>query len=409
MPSARQAVAPFGIQTRTPARGSRTARCSVDSNTGPAYGANEFAGGVGFHTRVRVILAGAATIAEPCTHPIQNAATCRIMQRNTQPRTPIPMIVAGDIGGTKTLLALCSAQQTVLSRRFENRDFGTFSELFAAFMTEAQRHAKIPITGACLAVAGPVSQAEGNKRVQLTNRRDWWIDANELASGFQLDHVHLLNDFVAAAQGIAGLSAAELVTLQTGVPQPDGVRLVIGPGTGLGVAVLLRDQVLASEGGHIAFAPLTDEQIELLRFLQARHGRVSVERVVSGAGLVACHEFCQQATAVAAATISDPAEVVRRAQIDADPVALHALKLFISIFGAVAGDMALTLLPHGGVYLAGGIAPKLRQELQSGDFLAAFNAKAQHAALTASMPVYLSCVEDVGLRGAIRVGLAAAP
>jgi len=305
------------------------------------------------------------------------------------------VFLAADIGGTKTLVALGDEGGVRFRRRFLNDDHSGAAALIGAFLREAAA-AGLPAAaeGSCLALAGPV--AAGGGRARLTNR-PWEVDAEQLARALPLGPVSLLNDFAASAVGIATLGAEERLVLQAGEPCPGSPRLVLGPGTGLGVAALLDGgDILASEAGHIGFAPANREQRDLLAYLAQGHGRVTVERIVSGPGLALCHQFCGDANATLA-----PAEISRRALAGDDPVSARALDLFLAVFGAFAGDMALSFLARGGIFLAGGIVPKILPRLIDGPFLAAFNDKAEYAALAAAMPVVAVRSEDLALQGAL--------
>jgi glucokinase len=197
--------------------------------------------------------------------------------------------------------------------------------------------------------------------------------------------------------GVTVAPAETIVTLQDGEPLAEAPKLVIGAGTGLGMAILVRQgdawQVLPGEGGHVAFAPLDEEQDRVLYALRAEYGRVTAERVISGPGLAAIHRTLT-------GDDLDPAEITRRALVEADALALDSLDLFLSAYGAFAGDMAMAAMARGGVYLAGGIAAKLLPILPVSPFLAAFNAKAEHADLVRRMPIAVVTDASLGLRGA---------
>ena len=281
------------------------------------------------------------------------------------------MILCGDIGGTKSLLGLAQDGELVVNRRYANADFPDFAGLLDAFFTDTQTDPSL-IADGCLAVAGPI--ADDGRSARLTNL-PWTIDGEALSKRFGLPALRLANDFAAAALGAVAASPAQLVTLQAGEPQSTAPRLVVGAGTGLGMAIVLPQggswRVIAGEGGHVAFAPADEQQMALWAFLQARHGRVTWERVVSGPGLTAIHEFV-------AGVVLSPEEIVTRAASVSpgrpDSTERRSLDLFLAAYGAFAGDMALACLPRGGVFLAGGIAAGLLPALQQGGFLAAFNA-----------------------------------
>ncbi|MFN4148792.1 MAG: ROK family protein, partial [Rhodocyclaceae bacterium] len=187
------------------------------------------------------------------------------------------------------------------------------------------------------------------------------------------------------------LSPGQMIVLQSGQPCPNGVRLVLGAGTGLGMAILVDGRILPSEGGHVGFAPADEAQWQVWRALQAERGRVTAESVISGSGLANIHR-------ILAGEVLDPAVIVARAR-QGDVVARRSLEVFFSAYGAFAGDMALALLACGGVFLAGGVTSHLLAELPESGFLAAFNAKAEHAALVRRMPVCVVTDPEIGLRG----------
>jgi glucokinase len=302
------------------------------------------------------------------------------------------MLLVGDIGGTNARLALTESGGTdpVAERRVATADFSDFASVVAAFLAETGA----TISSGCLAVAGPIS--DDGRSAQLTNL-PWRIDAQALEQRFGIGHLTLVNDFAAAAMGVTVAPAESIVFLQEGEPLSDAPRLVIGAGTGLGMAVLVRHgdawRVLPGEGGHIAFAPQDDAQDRVLQALRGEFGRVTAERVVSGPGLTAIYR-------VLSGTELDPAEITHRALIDADQAALDTLDVFLSAYGAFAGDMALAVLARGGVYLAGGIAAKLLPIMSASPLLPAFCAKAEHAHLTRQMPVAVVTDPSLGLRGA---------
>lgn len=319
-------------------------------------------------------------------------------------------ILAGDIGATTTRLALFDSASVPGSPVFEASYAGTgfadFGAVLARFLADCDAGASgVSIERACLGAAGPVSGTS----VRLTNLA-WRIDADAVSGLLRGAPVSVLNDFEAAAHGIDALAPEERVTLQGGTARTLGPQVLIGAGTGLGVAYRLcnggRYQVVAGEGGHAGFAPADAEQCALLLALLAKNGRVSAEHVVSGPGLLRIHEFLRQRignTRSAAAEI--PAEVSRRAMAGDDPVAARALDIFIACYGAVAGDHALAIRAHGGVYVAGGVAGKILPRLAAGGFLASFNAKGAHAALAREFPVHVVTTQRLGLLGAACIAI----
>ena len=301
------------------------------------------------------------------------------------------MKLIGDIGGTKVLLALVEEGKIVHLRRLVSADFSSFDALLGTYL----RDLSAPIGGGCLAVAGPV--ADDGRFAKITNL-PWTIDATALEKKFAISpgRLTLINDFAGVALGVTALAPDQCVTLQCGEPRTDGVKLVIGAGTGLGMALLLPEgpgfRVLPGEGGHIGFAPQDETQARVWLALFEEHGRVTAERVISGPGLAAIHRILTGENA-------DPADISARA-LGGETVARQAVDVFLAAFGAFAGDMALAVMARGGVILAGGIAAKILPLMQAGTFLTAFNAKAEHADLACRMPVHVAVDPEIGLQGA---------
>jgi len=319
-------------------------------------------------------------------------------------RTTIPAdtVLAGDIGGTNARFRIAPADrpaEAIVERVLAVSAHATFDDALAAFLAAAGGAAP---RAAAFAAAGPLL----GSTLKLTNA-PWTIDAAALARRFGIARVRLANDFEAAAAGIDHLPETSFAVLQRGERRADAPRLVIGAGTGLGVAfaVPMADgwRILGGEGGHVAFAPQGAEEQALHAFLAAAAGRVTAEHVLSGAGLVRLHAFARTRAGMppepATGLAHGAASVTERANAG-DRAARQAIALFCAIFGAVAGDHALTLMTRGGVFVAGGIAPKLAPALADGRFIAAFRAKGVHAALMDSMPVDLVRDEHIGLTGA---------
>jgi glucokinase len=329
------------------------------------------------------------------------------------------MILAGDIGGTKTRLALFddAAAPPRFERRYASSDHAALEPLIERFLDEARTAlgARAALRSACFGVAGPIE----DQRVQVTNL-PWTIDAESLARAFAIPRVRLLNDFAAAAHGIDGLPAEALATLQAGEPSPSAPRVILGAGTGLGIAYVARgaggEQPLPGEGGHGGFAPRTAEEIALWQYLHERVGRVTLEHVLSGSGLLRIYDFLLQRgvhaeTAALRAEMVEgdaPAIVTRYALERGDALARAALELFGACYGAAAGDQALNVMARGGVYVAGGIAPKILPQLAAGGFIAAFNDKAAFADVTRRMPVHVVLDERLPLLGAARAAFLSA-
>ena len=315
-------------------------------------------------------------------------------------------VLAGDVGGTKTLLAIAevgeakgSAERPPIvlgeSRRYDSRKHPGLASICRAFAAELGR--SLP-AHAAFGVAGPVSGGRSH-----TTNLPWVLDEKDLSEALGLRSVRLVNDFHALAMGIGSVAPRDLVPLNEGVPEPAGPWALIGAGTGLGEAIAVvgadgRREVLPSEGGHASFAPCDDLQIGILRFLWRRYPHVSWERVVSGDGLVNVTEALSDSTgarpsrnvveAIQNRRAEAPAEITQAAR-SGDTLCRRALETFCSLYGAEAGNLALKSLATGGVYVAGGIAPKILPELQDGRFRAAFLAKGRMRSFLEAMPVHV--------------------
>ena len=324
------------------------------------------------------------------------------------PSVKAGLLLAGDLGGTKALLGLVEAQAVAGQPRFVSRkkyacaEYASVSDLLAEFL--AATGAKDgDISGGCLAIAGPVS---GDGRTARLTNLPWTLDTELLCRESGISHLALVNDFYAAAAGIVAVAADDLVVLQAGQPEPRGVRLVIGAGTGLGMAVLVPQEnswrILPGEAGHTGFAPANAQQAALWEHLLKSGGRVSNERVISGNGLASIYGFLAGNDADPAVLgAADPAAAIAAlATGKPDGAAGRAMELFFSAYGAFAGDMALALMATGGVFLSGGIAVKNLPQLQPSPFIREFNAKAEHAALARRMPVMVVNDLELGLKGA---------
>ncbi len=306
-------------------------------------------------------------------------------------------IVAGDIGGTKVLLQLVDASQsgrTVLAEeRYESNAYATFDELLAAF---AKEHIVGPIDAACFAVAGPVFA----DRAEVTNLT-WKMDAMSLAKKFSIGRVSLINDFYAVALGVPILEPADFLVLNAGPRVHFAPIAILGAGTGLGEANLVHDgskwNVVPSEGGHADFAPQDEEQTRLFLALHAKYGHVSWERLLSGMGLVNIHNFVSGEEKPYDETL--PMEIAK-ALARGDALAAKTFAIFVDIYGAEAGNMALRLLARGGVYLAGGVAAKNIDQFTDGRFMTAFLRKGRFQHILAAIPVNLITNPKVGLLGA---------
>ena len=309
-----------------------------------------------------------------------------------------PSLLVGDIGGTHCRLALANVEQGKVQlselARYKNADADSLATIIRAYLQDRPGP-----RAACLAVAGPTD----GRRVRFTNLA-WEIDSDQLQALLGFQHVSLVNDFLAVGHALPALNPADLATLQAGDADNHSPRIAIGAGTGLGVVQCLETEAstraLASEGGHIAFAPVDDEQISLLRYLQGEFGRVSVERILSGPGISALYRFCRGASGRPIKRERDPAEVTEAALAGTDPTAAWAMRLFARIYGQTAGDLALVAQARGGVYLAGGIAPRILSLLQGEDFLEGFRRKGRFSGWMERVPVHVILDPDVGLKGA---------
>ncbi len=320
-------------------------------------------------------------------------------------------VLAGDIGGTKTLLLIADMFPTtfrvVYEQSYESRRYPEFLPLVKEFLKSAAARTDLILSSACFGVAGPVTQ-----RTARTTNLPWRIDADACVRELKINTIALINDFHAVGYGIDGLDDEDIVTLQAGVEQPAGPRVVIGAGTGLGEGFSVRNgdrhDIFPSEGGHVDFGPTDDIQLELLKYLRARFGRVTYERVVSGPGLENIYAFLRERDPnaespelKAALGSGDAAATISSFAVEHnDTLAARALEIFCNVYGAQAGNLALTCLPTGGVYIAGGIAPKIIPTLKTGTFMHAFSNKGRMQPLLEAMPVRVIMNPKVGLIGA---------
>ena len=320
------------------------------------------------------------------------------------------MLLAGDIGGTKTRLALYDDSNGALRLAqltlYDSKSAITLEELVVRFL-KASGNPKT--TAACFGVAGAVVGGQ----VRATNL-PWIVSEAGLVAELGINRVRLLNDLEAAARGVIAISdRASLATLQPGSPPPERHALaLVSAGTGLGVALMWWDgssyQVAASEGGHTDFAPQDDVEDALLSSLRERFGHVSNERILSGPGFVNLYRFLrayrkspEPAWLTERIGKSDPAPIISAAALAGeDPVCDETLTRFVRIYGAVAGNFALAALAVGGVFLGGGIAPKILPRLQHGPFLESFAAKGRFNAWMRKIPVHVVLAPDVALLGA---------
>jgi glucokinase len=324
------------------------------------------------------------------------------------------MLLAGDIGGTKTILALfdrASGPRAPLAQTaYRSADYACLAEMVRHFLRGQSER----VSGACFGLAGPVLAGRGT----LTNL-DWpALVETELAEALGLPAVKLLNDLEAIAWGVTVLEPADLATLRDAPAAAGGAIAVIAPGTGLGEAYLTWDETgyraHACEGGHTDFAPTTPQQLELARFLMARFEHVSYERVCSGIGLPNIYAFLKEAGGMAEpawlaerlAAAADPTPIIVNAGLEGSAaICRAALDLFVETLGAEAGNLALKVLATGGVYLGGGIPPRILPALQGEGFRRAFLGKGRMGRLLAGMPVHVIVHPQPALAGAAAYGL----
>jgi glucokinase len=311
-------------------------------------------------------------------------------------------ILAGDIGGTKTDLALYDGATLTARKRYPSGDYPSLLTVAQEFL------GRTTVDAAAFAVAGPVRDGF-SKATNLP----WEMDEASLGRALNAP-VTLLNDLAAVIYGIPELDPErDLVVLAEGTRDPEGVFAVVAAGTGLGEAIGVPTaaglRVLSSEGGHTDFAPRNEVEIEMLRFLLKRHpARVSAERVLSGPGLIAVYDFVVEEGLVRAnpqtraeMLVTDPAAVIGRlGSTGEDPACERALSLFVSLYGSEAGNLALKVLPTGGLFIGGGIAPKLIERLHRGDFMTAMCTKGRMSDLLQRIPVSVVTSPDVAVIGA---------
>ncbi len=324
------------------------------------------------------------------------------------------VILAGDVGGTKCNLALFAEKDgklaLVFRERFASKAFARFDLIVQEFIRQAQPHlAGERIEAAGFGIAGPVI----NDTVRATNL-PWIVEAENLRRELRIEHIILVNDLGAWGYSLEYLPPQDFLVLNPGKPEPGGTRAMIAAGTGLGESILVwnkgRYHVVASEGGHADFAPHSEQQIELLRFMRRRHPQVSWELILSGRGFRTLHEFL--APSVKHPSFDDPdadpaPEITRNALNRSCPVCRDTLDLWTAIYGSEAGNLALKVLALGGVYVAGGIAIKILEKMKDDTFFHAFKDKWKFEGMLANIPVSVILNESAPLIGAAYEALAA--
>lgn len=333
-------------------------------------------------------------------------------------------LLAGDIGGTKTILRLVDVvakgkYNTVTEASYVSADYPDLVPMVQEFVQQAE--CTMPDL-ACFAIAGPVVE----NTARLTNLNWKLLDTARLETELGINHVSLINDFAAVSYGVLALQENDLYTIQVGKPLKSSPIGVIGAGTGLGEGFLVPTssgyEVFATEGGHTDFAPTTDLEMRLLENIRQRYNisHVSVERVVSGQGIVAIYQFLRDADILPeSATVGeairhwetqstipekriDPAATIAKAAIEKrDPLSQQTMTLFIEAYAAEAGNLALKLLPYQGLYIAGGIAAKILPLIQDSQFLEVFQDKGRMQPLLQKVPIHIVLNPEVGLLGSI--------
>jgi glucokinase len=321
------------------------------------------------------------------------------------------MILAADVGGTKCNLALYRVRgqnyTQIVKCRYESHSFPSFDAIIAKFLNEIRSGTKEigaeKIEAAGFGVAGPVIE----HRVKATNL-PWVVDGAALGGQLATDHIVLLNDLEATGYSLALLDPSEIATLNRGVPSTKSTQALLAAGTGLGEAILFwngeKYVVASSEGGHSDFAPRTEREIELLRHMKKRNEFVSVELILSGRGFRTVHEFLDPS--VRHPSFESPnedaaPEVTRLGLAGQCPVCVQTLDLWTAVYGAEAGNLALKVLARGGVWIAGGIAVKIRKKMEDGTFFKAFCEKEKFGALLAQIPIQMVLNEEAPLLGAM--------
>ena len=334
------------------------------------------------------------------------------------------LLLAGDIGGTKTILRLVNAEdslQSLYEVRYPSHDFPDLVPMVQTFLAAAEQELGRSFSPqkACFAIAGPVV----NHTSKVTNV-GWTLEADRMSQVLAIPKISLINDFEAVGYGVLGLSESDLHVLQAGHPQEKAPIAVLGAGTGLGQGYLIHTgesyQVFGSEGGHADFAPRSELEFQLSRYLLDKHNieRISAERVVSGQGVVAIYQFLRDRQfAVESAEVGevvkvwesqagrektvDPAAAIAKAALEnCDLLSEKTMQMFVESYGAEAGNLALKLLPYAGLYIAGGIAAKILPLIQEGGFLNAFIHKGRMSSILKRIPVHIVLNPQVGLIGA---------
>lgn len=321
-------------------------------------------------------------------------------------------LLAADIGGTKTFLKLAQNNHRGIKclhqARYKSADYEHFSLMISDFLAQAPEGPH-HVSAACFALAGPIKAMGDHQHAQVTNL-PWQLDSIALEQSLNIPKIRLINDFAAIGYALPILPSASLITLQVGQPQSSAPKLVVGAGTGLGVCTLCptsqgRYKLLPAEAGHAVFSPANTRQLRLAEFVFSHEGRCTKEYLCSGNGLKRIYAYISQESGKPVGNplniTSSPADITRSALENTDRLATQALDLFVEIYAGQTADLALAVLPFGGVYLAGGIAPKILPRLQLPDFVAAFNDRPPMQDLLKQMPVRIIIDEQAGVAGAL--------
>lgn len=344
-------------------------------------------------------------------------------------------LLSGDVGGTKTILRLAQVKdedlqryasheveiETLFEARYPSADYSEFVPMVSQFFEEAaQQVGEVKPSAGCLAIAGPIV----NNTSQLTNL-SWFLRGDFLAGALGIKTVQLINDFEAIGYGVLGLEPEDIYELQAGNPSANSPMAVLGAGTGLGQGFLLpcgdEYAVFPSEGGHVDFAPQSELEFQLRKYLIEKHGisRVSEERVVSGMGIISIYQFLRdrqyaseskeigemmdawERRAGIRSTLKDPAAAISQAATDkTDLLSQKTMEIFIRAYGSEAGNISLKFLPRGGLYIAGGVTAKNLHLIKGGEFMFAFKTKGRVSHMLDDIPVRVVLNQHVGLIGA---------
>lgn len=311
--------------------------------------------------------------------------------------------LVGDIGGTNARFGINRGPDGDHQRvaTYKVADYPDFSDVLRHLMEDIRRLglAQGAPMAACFAVAGPPHL----DTVSFTNS-SWQFTRDTISQQTGVSHVHIINDFAAVARALPAISNSELIQIGGGHRDDKAPKVALGAGTGLGVGALIQGQsghpmVVTGEGGHVDFAPVTDVEVSVLQYLRSRYGRVSIERLCCGDGIVNLYQALADLRGLTP-QLTSAADIGRAAQSETDPLARETMAMFFAVLGASAGNFALTFGALGGVYIAGGIVPRYLDLLRRSDFRARFLAKGRFADYLSAIPTYVITHEATGLLGA---------